>query len=404
MGKVHDGKILTTSGFKFNANAPLDDRQVVQAHADLNDILAYEGIEVYVVEETKSYKYIAGNWVPIATEDYVNNKISENDLRIEDDGAGNVTFESGAPTEIFVTDVQQTTGQSTTAVMSQKAVTDEIDTLKGDLSDLAPTGAQIGQLFRTAAISEDGKYTMEPVDMLDVQVNGASIVTDGVANLKASTHNGIGFNTAGFYVANCTSAQINNRSTSNQPLTPMSLDYAVKTAMCDGKGAAWTADEQKAARERIGSEQWDLICDVELMEQATEIFVEKDINGNSFELEKVYMEQYVPLSNKSGQTALEFNLPKDTSSQSFFLITVGGMSTTENKTSRGFVHKIANTWFTHSLQGTGPVYAWSVAAIYSTTLSVEIEKYPNIYNLTFKQLNGGILPVGTTLKVWGVKK
>ena len=105
MGKVHDGKIVTTSGFKFNANAPLDDRAVVLSHADLNDIPAYEGIEVYVREETKSYKYIAGNWVPIATENYVDNKISENDLRIEDDGAGNVTFESGAPTEIFVTDV-----------------------------------------------------------------------------------------------------------------------------------------------------------------------------------------------------------------------------------------------------------------------------------------------------------
>lgn len=34
------------------------------------------------------------------------------------------------------TDVQQTTGQSTTAVMSQKATTDEIATLKGDLAEL----------------------------------------------------------------------------------------------------------------------------------------------------------------------------------------------------------------------------------------------------------------------------
>ena len=120
----------------------------------------------------------------------------------------------------------------------------------------------------------------------------------------------------------------------------------------------WTADEQKAARERIGSEQWDLICDVELMEEATKIFVEKDINGNSFELEKIYMEQYVPHSDKSGQTALEFNLPNNTGSPSFYLVVNGGMSTTDNKTSRGFVHKIANTWFTNSLLGIGSVAAW----------------------------------------------
>ena len=34
------------------------------------------------------------------------------------------------------TDVQQTTGQSTTAVMSQKVVTDEINALKSDITDL----------------------------------------------------------------------------------------------------------------------------------------------------------------------------------------------------------------------------------------------------------------------------
>lgn len=44
---------------------------------------------------------------------------------------------------------------------------------------------------------------------------------------------------------------INSRST-RQPITTGNLDYAVKAAMCDGKGAAWTADEQKAARERMG--------------------------------------------------------------------------------------------------------------------------------------------------------
>lgn len=77
MGKVHDGKIVTTSGFQFNANAPLDDREVVQAHADLNNITAYEGIEVYVTEEKKSYKWIDGAWVAVATEAYVNKAIAE---------------------------------------------------------------------------------------------------------------------------------------------------------------------------------------------------------------------------------------------------------------------------------------------------------------------------------------
>ena len=70
-----------------------------------------------------------------ASTDYVDNKVAENDLRVEDDGAGNVTFESGAPTGMVIADVQQTTGQSTTAVMSQKAATD-LFASKSDITDL----------------------------------------------------------------------------------------------------------------------------------------------------------------------------------------------------------------------------------------------------------------------------
>lgn len=44
---------------------------------------------------------------------------------------------------------------------------------------------------------------------------------------------------------------INSRAT-RQPITAGNFDYAVKVAMCDGKGAAWTEAEQKAARERMG--------------------------------------------------------------------------------------------------------------------------------------------------------
>lgn len=48
------------------------------------------------------------------------------------------------------------------------------------------------------------------------------------------------------------SACISSRGSSNKPIIPYYLDYAVKAAMCDGKGAAWTEDEQVAARKRMG--------------------------------------------------------------------------------------------------------------------------------------------------------
>ena len=153
------------------------------------------------------------------------------------------------------------------AIVSQ-AVTQiqpDISELKSDLSDLAPAGAAVGQLFRVAAISEDGKYTMEPVDMLDVRVNGESIVQDGVANIPTAdvdlygvlkignaNQSGLSIYNNRLVVESCATSQITNRSTSVRPIVPNNLDIAVKAAMCDGKGAAWTADEQAAARERMG--------------------------------------------------------------------------------------------------------------------------------------------------------
>lgn len=62
MGKVHDNKITTTSGFKLNAYRPLDDREVVETYDDLSGLYAYEGMKVYVIDEKKNYQYIDEEW------------------------------------------------------------------------------------------------------------------------------------------------------------------------------------------------------------------------------------------------------------------------------------------------------------------------------------------------------
>ena len=202
-----------------------------------------------------------------------------------------------------------------------------------------------------------------------------------------------------------TESDITSRSQQYRPIVPNNLDYAVKAAMCDGKGAAWTADEQKAARERMGSEQWDLICDIELTEEAQRIIVENDINGNSFELEKIYFEQYVPVSDKTGSTGLHCNLLH--SNPSTFYITISnGMSASVVRRAFGVAYKLADSWFCFSVDGTNfdPSAGWATSSVRATNFPPKIEEHPNIYDIEFSQYNGGILPVGTTLKVWGVRK
>lgn len=92
--------------------------------------------------------------------------------------------------------------------------------------------------------------------------------TDYASDTKAGiVKSGVGI-TVGVDGAMCpiqaSNTTINNRvalddysTTDNnrRPITASHLDYAVKQAMCDGKGASWTDAEQLSARQRLGVEK-----------------------------------------------------------------------------------------------------------------------------------------------------
>lgn len=70
----------------------------------------------------------------------------------------------------------------------------DVNQIKDDLADklTKPETAQVGQIFQVKSINEDGSFELEAVNMPsgggggavdDVQVNGASVVSDGVANI-----------------------------------------------------------------------------------------------------------------------------------------------------------------------------------------------------------------------------
>ena len=115
---------------------------------------------------------------------------------------------------------------------ANNTIVDSTLSLKGQAADAKATGEalscklnepsnglEVGKYFRISSVDEDGHAVLETVDLpsapvQDVKIDGETIVTDGVANVSKYD--------------------------------------TVKDAMCDGKGAAWTADEQAAARERMG--------------------------------------------------------------------------------------------------------------------------------------------------------
>lgn len=99
----------------------------------------------------------------------------------------------------------------------------------------------------------------------DVQVAGTSVLTDGVANVPIasetragvvsilkSVDSGIWNDNGSLKVSYATDAEISTRFGFRKAIVCTNMDTAVKAAMCDGKGAAWTDEERLAALLRLG--------------------------------------------------------------------------------------------------------------------------------------------------------
>lgn len=166
---------------------------------------------------------------------------------------------------------------------------------KGDKGDKGADGApgKDGSDANVTAQNIEAALGYAPVK--DVQVAGTSVMTDGVANVPIATKTvngvmrpdfyGIGVSATGIlYIQNTSNINITNR-VSSAPLTAYNLDYAVKAAMCDGKGAAWTDAEQKAARERMGIPgDYELIEEITISEAITSFIRESHPDGTPYSL------------------------------------------------------------------------------------------------------------------------
>ena len=139
--------------------------------------------------------------------------------------------------------------------------------------DKPVTPPEVGKILKVTAVNEDGSFVCEwanapsgggAVD--DVQVNETSVVADGVAKIPLAKMGSTGvvkfdafmpfvFNDGALRLANADENELTNPRygfSTNRVITASNYRLAVKLAMCDGKGEAWSVEEQAAARERIG--------------------------------------------------------------------------------------------------------------------------------------------------------
>lgn len=117
-------------------------------------------------------------------------------------------------------------------------------------------------------------------DPVDVRINGQSILDaeTAVADIPKATNNSLGLvycsdgrglrigSDGNLEVNASSSSDIDTRKTTKTSIMPSNLDYAVKCALADGKGIAYTEAERKAVRERIGL-GWEVIFDQTFTEE-----------------------------------------------------------------------------------------------------------------------------------------
>ena len=196
------------------------------------------------------------------------------------------------------TTADRETAETASKVARISAMSAEESAKKADKITKPAEVPTIGKILRVKSVNEDGTFVCEWADgggsNLDVRINGESIVQNGTAEIPLCTktkeaglisidtyssngglHRANGA-TGLIRIASATNNQIDERRNQFCPIVPETIDYAVKAAMCDGKGAAWTADEQTAARERMGAwtGDWQIIMDETLAELTQEVSFE----------------------------------------------------------------------------------------------------------------------------------
>lgn len=228
---------------------------------------------------------------------------------------------SAEKAETALADMKETVGNLTETVEQAEKLDGNLDkkleqgeNIVANIKDKmdTPENPMVGKYLRVKAVNEDGVPELEWVDepsggsSLDIQIDGQSIVKDGVAEIPLctktkdpglvtidlySSNGGLyraNYNTGLIRIAKASDNSLDERKNEFCPVVPANLDYAVKCAMCDGKGAAWTTDEQAAARERMGIGEWELIADVTL---------EEDVNSYKIQTQYGYKQIKVFLDN-----------------------------------------------------------------------------------------------------------
>lgn len=194
---------------------------------------------------------------------------------------------------------------------------------KGPKGDTGATGPQ-GAPGSDASVTADNiQAALGYTPVKDVQVAGRSVLDGGVAKvpIASATRPGVirvgNATNSGMYIdekdGNCyisyaTKPEIDGRTAQRKTIVCSNFDYAVKAAMCDGKGVAWTTNEQKAARERMGIDrEYELIEEITISAGTRSLERNLEPDGTAYNFRKMYVSIITPQAEEDGVIYSLFN-------------------------------------------------------------------------------------------------
>lgn len=281
---------------------------------------------------------------------------------------------------------------------------------------------EIGKVLKVKSINEDGTFVCEWADSasdLDVQIDGKSIVQNGVAEIPLAKNGSKGIVKLGatwltalelisdgsemvLGVHKADPANIDTRYPHNcGVVVPSNLDYAVKAAMCDGKGTAWTAEEQAAARERMGLNA-TLISKIVIEE---EVSVIKLFNDQEHPLREYFIYMVSPIATAASAYIQRVLVNADKNNKIFgktiIMYNIAATDTATTAYARGCLennHEIVNFIVTKYNTGNAQLSVNSEGQY-----KENLEKAIGFSELNIAATNDTKIPIGTTIELYGMR-
>lgn len=243
-------------------------------------------------------------------------KVAES-LRGAQDRPGNPIADVLNRIDMTISRAEESIADADAAAKSAQTVADIVQA-KLDNGDFVGPAGKPGS---DASVTSDNiKTALGYTPVKDVQLNGESLVQDSMATIPLVGYNRLGavqLDPAGFAAASVegklalvppTDAQISTHTYTQRPITPSCMDYAVTAAMTDGKGPAWTAAQQAAARDRMGIPgDYELIEEIVLAEESR-VVRSTEPDGTPYNFSVIMLRAEFPPSEKTGNITIEYNI------------------------------------------------------------------------------------------------